>query len=566
MKPSCFIVLICLIFLSPVWPIGSDLRLSDNGHYLVKSDGMPFLWVGGTAWGLAERPGRSEVDKYLDNRKAKKFTVIQLCLFWGKRKGAERIFYVNPENYYGHRAFEGGTNPNTSAPAMVSGGSATSPNDFWDNVDYIVQAVKTRGLTLAILPVWGRRYVNAIYAGQSLQCFSETQMKSYGEFLGSRYKNEPHIIWVLGGDVDPSSGTNRRNHYRRMAEGIVKGVTGVSVGYNTAHSAWDSVLITYHPPGSQYTSSSYFHHEAWLDFNMSQIGTHAQNTDKIYPMVVSDYGKSPVKPIVHGEAGYEGPVDPLGIRREACHAFFGGAAGHTYGNMEGDYIWTFYPGWDSHLDSPGAAGIRHISGFLGTVGWVAFAPDQSIITTGEGSGITRNVAMRNSASDSLMVYFAGTAPVAIDLAKIASGTHVQSVWHNLTSGGTADGGIVPRSGVKTFSIPAGWSDGILLLHATDPANIAQPAMTAANPAPIRLYACPNPFSKELTLSIGCCPLTSGYPEIVIYDINGSLIQTLTPAWLKPAVTWNASGIPGGTYIARLTIGNKTITKKLTLIR
>ncbi len=67
------------------WLQYGKLRVSENGRYLVHEDETPFLWLGGTVWGMSEWLTREDVDYYLDNRKEKGVNVIQICLLWGKR-------------------------------------------------------------------------------------------------------------------------------------------------------------------------------------------------------------------------------------------------------------------------------------------------------------------------------------------------------------------------------------------------------------------------------------------------------------------------------------------------
>ena len=53
------------------------LQVTANGRYLEDSTGAPFFYLGDTAWELLHRLNREEADRYLSNRAAKGFTVIQ---------------------------------------------------------------------------------------------------------------------------------------------------------------------------------------------------------------------------------------------------------------------------------------------------------------------------------------------------------------------------------------------------------------------------------------------------------------------------------------------------------
>src|ERR687894_371368 len=54
-----------------------DLKVSENGRFLVHEDGSPFFYLGDTAWELFHRLDREEADRYLADRAGKRFTVIQ---------------------------------------------------------------------------------------------------------------------------------------------------------------------------------------------------------------------------------------------------------------------------------------------------------------------------------------------------------------------------------------------------------------------------------------------------------------------------------------------------------
>ena len=53
------------------------LKVSENRRFLVHADGSPFFYMGDTAWELFHRLNREEAEKYLENRRRKRFTVIQ---------------------------------------------------------------------------------------------------------------------------------------------------------------------------------------------------------------------------------------------------------------------------------------------------------------------------------------------------------------------------------------------------------------------------------------------------------------------------------------------------------
>jgi hypothetical protein len=62
--------------------------------------------------------------------------------------------------------------------------------------------------------------------------------------------------------------------------------------------------MTYHPqPKEKGGSSTWFHNDDWLDFNMFQTG-HCRNSN-VYEKITHDYNLTPVKPTMDGEPIYE---------------------------------------------------------------------------------------------------------------------------------------------------------------------------------------------------------------------------------------------------------------------
>ena len=451
-----------------------ELRVSENNRYLVDREGEPFFWLGGTSWGMSEWLTREDVDFYLDNRMEKGFNLVQVCLFWGKREEDPIRFTTNPVNAYGHKAFvEVDGKPDPMQPWLVSGGAPQNPNDYWDHVDYILQAAADRNLILAILPVWGRRYVNDTHPPYSEQVFSIPAMRSYGEFLGERYKAFPNLVWVLGGDVQADAGGSYLGHYRAMAEGIIKGITGDTVRWNEGSPIWDYALMTYHPDGSPMRNSSrWFHNDPWLDFNM--IETH-RSRDKVYAAVQQDYElRDPVKPTVQGEPDYEGTrpnmvTAGIHIRRQALQSYFAGAAGFTYGGKIDQYgngpLWSPYNNWKKMLDMEGARSMTNIKSFCLENGWPSWTPVHDLLTSNEGEGELQKVAVKNTKDRVYMIYFPDNSKATLNLENhFPAVENIRMQWYNPASGEyseandrsvkNAEAGIAP---------PEDWPDAILIL-------------------------------------------------------------------------------------------------------
>ena len=450
------------------------LRVSENNRYLVNAADEPFFWMGGTAWGMSEWLTREDVDIYLDNRAEKGFNLVQVCLFWGKREEDPVRFTVNPLNAYGHKAFvEVNGKPDPEQPRVIKGGTPQNSNDYWDHVDYIIQAASKRNMFIAVLPVWGRRYVNATHPPHSEPVFTIPGMRSYGEFLGKRFKGYSNIIWVLGGDVQADAGGHYLDHYRSMAEGIITGITGETIQWDENSPLWDQALISYHPDGAPLKNSSYwFHDDPWMDFNM--IETH-RSRDEVYKAVQQDYALGdPVKPTVMAEPDYEG-VRPnmvtagIHMRRQALQSFFAGAAGFTYGGKidhEGNGpLWSPYNNWKEMLDMEGARSMTNIKSFCLNHSWPDWIPNHDIIQSNLGDGEIQKVAVFTPPDSTYLIYFPDNSYANLDLANhFPEDEDIIVQWYNPASDSYSEEyKIAVIDGKLKVNPPDNWHDAILIL-------------------------------------------------------------------------------------------------------
>jgi len=485
MKKSLTLALSALLFGSavsadaPSWEQHGPLTVKEGSHVIEHTDGTPFLWIGDTGWALFQQLTREEVDRYLDDRAARGFTVIQAVAAWYPHGGGIKTGPFNPLNAYGHRPFAGEADaPNTGVPLVVPGGSATNPNDYWDNVDYAIEGIKKRNMVLGLLPNWGN-YVTAENAE-----INQEEARAYGEFLGQRYKDFPHIVWLMGGDTRAQTEGYDKNHrrldydkrpvFRAMAEGIVKGVTGQSPKWNEKHPAWDEVFMTYHPNGdSWYNSSKWFHQDAWLDVNGVEVW---KEVDDVHTVMLHDYQRTdPIKPSVFLEGSYEygaylhecGWVTPLKVRRQFYHSFFAGAAGHTYGAGP---IWAMrgtggmyncgYT-WEQALDFPGANQVAGVAkAFLRDHNWFEWVPDGDVIDGRVGLGANLKAGVRAASGDLALVYFSNNSHAKI---RNVLDRAAESYWFNPADGNQVAAERFAAGQSITMSVPTGWEDAILVL-------------------------------------------------------------------------------------------------------
>jgi hypothetical protein len=428
--------------------------VSANQRYLVTESGQPFFWLADTAWEIIHRLTREEIDHYLDNRQRLGFSVIQAV--------------VVPES-------DGLRSPNAYGEAPFFDLDPLQPNEaYFAHVDYLVRAAATRGLYVALLPMWGDKMTLLWGIGPVIFTLDNLDVaRRYGAWIGARYRDASSVVWILGGDRPALKDQDDwRPIWRALAEGIRAG-------------AGDDVLMSYHPWGHPEGTLA-LHDEAWLDFHMLQSG-HVWRDMPNWDAITRLLALTPPKPVLDSEPNYEDhAIDPFlrtwqpsygcyneyDVRKQAWRAVFAGACGHTYGHHS---IWQFYSPerapinfpqctWQQALERPGAAQLIHLRRLLEARAYLTRIPDQSLLRTPEGARATHMRATRDSEGSYALVYVpqAG-ARVALDLAWLGGGAG-QAWWLDPRSGVCIDLGSVQGS-LADFTTPDYGPDWVLVVDA-----------------------------------------------------------------------------------------------------
>jgi len=407
------------------------LRVCENRRYLEHEDGTPFFYLGDTAWELFHRLNREQVDQYLKNRAAKGFTVIQAVVL-------AELDGLDAPNPYGHTP-------------LVDNDPTRPSEPYFRHVDYVVARARELNLVIGMLPTWGSRWKT----GSGI--FTPENAKTYGCFLGARYRDEP-VIWILGGDHNPDN-ERERAIIEAMAAGLEEGDGG-------------NHLMTYHPRGPG-LSSDYFHDADWLDFNMFQ-SSHAARDHDNGVFAEHDYGLKPAKPTLDGEPRYEMLAvgfylanaarnvrfDDYDVRQAAYWSLLAGACGHTYGHSS---IWQMWqPGrkpvlwasvpWYESLDHPGAFQMGHVRKLFESRPFQKLVPDRSIIVNGPDSGPAKIRAARATDGSFAFVYSPRGEPFMVRVNCIAS-PRIRATWFDPRYGVTEPIHTTDTPGFQTFVPP-----------------------------------------------------------------------------------------------------------------
>ena len=419
------------------------LKVSENKRFLVFEDGTPFYYLGDTGWELFHRLNKDDTEKYLENRRAKGFTVIQAVAL---------------------SELDGLNTPNAEGNKPLIDNDPLKPNEgYFAHVDWVIKKAEEKGIFIGLLPTWGDKVDLATW-GKGPKIFNKENGYKYGQWIGNRYKNSPNIIWINGGDRDGGGANNP------IWEAIGEGVKSVDKNH----------LMTFHPWGEK-SSSEWFQNSKWLDFNMCQTG-HAQRSYAIYKrLIVRDYNLVPVKPCFDGEPRYEdhpvawnpevfGWFNDADIRQAMYWSLFSGSFGHTYGchpiwqmlTPEREPVGLARHNWYDVLDLPGAFDLIHARRLIESRPMLSRVPDQSLIIP---SYIPETDYIAATRGDGYaFIYFPTGWTTEIDLGKLGAQT-INAWWFDPHNGEAKLIENIPGKGTHKFTPPSGGrgNDWILVL-------------------------------------------------------------------------------------------------------
>jgi hypothetical protein len=345
-----------------------SVRVSPNGRYLEQSDGTPFFWLSDTAWNGALKADQKSWETYLNDRKKKRFTVVQFVMTqWiaGAGNADLRLAYQ-------------GTNSITIDPV------------FFQWMDEHFQSLNDYGLVAAPVLIWTAPwspFSKFLNPGDSLP---DDQIIRLSRYMVARY-GAYQVIWILAGDGDYKSEEGER--WKRIGEAVF--------GENPLR------LATIHPGGQQWVGAE-FGQEPWFSFIGYQSGHGDTPNDLKWlwqgpPATASD--AEPVHPIINLEPNYEnhrsfgsdGRFDAHAVRRAAYWSLLvSPPAGITYG-AHGVWSWETRPAlpmnhpntyvaqpWFDAINLPGSTDMKYLHELFSSLQWWTLRPDPVLIVTQPG--------------------------------------------------------------------------------------------------------------------------------------------------------------------------------------
>jgi hypothetical protein len=410
------------------------IKVSADGRHLEDSNGAPFSVQATASWSLITQLSLTNAETYLEDRRQRGFNTVIVNIITSKfTDGA-------PRNAAGVAPF---TTPN----------DFSTPNDaYFAHAEQVLQIAAQKGFLVFLTPAYFG--FDGGDEGWFQQIASSTPAKTntYGRYLGTRFRSQANVAWLLGGDYSPPAGSTGENNAVEMANGI------------RATDRADR-LYSYH--GGRHTvSRDQVAFRPFVNVNAVYSGP-----DNVAALCRSAYNGATM-PTFLIEAWFENEhgMTPFTLRKQAYWAITHCTAGQTLGNAP---IWNFGAAaaasfadntsvtWQTALNWPGSREQTWLFSLVSSIGARNLEPDQSdaVITAGMDSGA--NYASTGVTADkSLSVTYVPTArSLTVNLGWF--GGPVTLSWFDPTSGNftTISGSPFANTGTRSITTPGANADG-----------------------------------------------------------------------------------------------------------
>ena len=407
--------------------------VSPDHRSFLDQDGSPIMVRGDTAWGLVSNAGRwsgtwqSDIDTYVAARASEGFNAIYVAALGNTINGGR---YDTGATWDGVSPWDGGS---TSSLGPNVG---TLDSTYWNRVDYLVNAAKAAGVTVLLDivygdDIWENGRPGALSQNGTLP--TNAQMTTYGQMLGQRYKDDPNLVWMIGGDYFGNADAK------------------VSLTLDAIRAAGADQLISV---------------ENWDKTNSYATGlgkSYAQWSDvysyaPTYRQCEIAWKASPTIPLVWMDGYYDqdsGASNNLLYRQELGWALTSGSRGSTYGS---ESVWEWHSGALDAAQHPDTAARQMVTSWNAVSAlpeWSQLAPDTdstTVLTGDRGTKIANDDDYTSPTNDYITGSITPDGTLALIYVPVGGTAHV--TWANMKSGGRTAKWLDPTTG-QLQSVAAG---------------------------------------------------------------------------------------------------------------
>ena len=529
-----------LVLVAPLSSVAQTLSVDPTGRNLVDRQGQPAFLQADAGWSLFAQLNTADAATYLQARSVSGFNAVLVNLI-------EHKFASNPPyNAYGQPPF--------------TGRPFATPNEaYFAHVDTILAIAQQCGITLLVAPLYLGYACGSEGWCDEVKAATTAEMQAWGDYVGARYAYVPNIVWVLGGDTDPTT----------VAPKALEVVNGI-LAHDTTHP-W-----TAHNQRESWASGP------WPGQNWLTVNSFYSYTQEHYEWAQEGRGMTPVRPFFLMESKYENEhsVTMQQLRAAAYYTVIWGGCGNVYGNCPmwhfgSSPTWCGSVDWRGALSSPGTQSMTWVQRLFTSRRWWRLEPDyaNAVLTSGAGTYGQADYAVAASTSDgsSILAYLPTSRTVTIETTSLGPDS-VCAWWFRPGDGTTMFVGDFP-GGSSAFTPPAA-GDWVLVV---DKESLGFPAPGATigtsgvgerkAPRSAILAIMPNPLRGRGRLSFELA--SDAGVRVTLLDLQGRERACLADGPHRAGrveLPLEARGLEPGLYWCRVQAGARSEQRAVVIMR
>lgn len=397
--------------------VAFPLRLSDNKRYLVDKNKQPFLIKEFSAWGMLQVLSEADASAFLDSLQQKGFNTILTSIV----SNAPSQMGGNPPYWQGISPFNEQWNFST-------------PNEaYFKHVDHMFKMAEAKGFLVLALPFY-MGYRTDPTQGWWDELLGKNndiiKTRSYGEFIGKRYKDAANIIWIAGGDNNCEG--DLYAHEKSMIEGVK--------AFDKDH-LW-SGHFDMHLGSVWSTDNMLFKHQIDIDGEYAWTESALLDRGPLYRSELAQYHNN--KMIFQLDMSYEHDNPHFAdnenhqwMRRKMYDGLLSGCAGTSFASgMPGNHSYSF-KNWKPLMNTEGMQYASYCFRLFEKLPWHKLIPDEtnSTIIKGRENFGSRDYICAARASDSSVYVLYIPKGQSLEMnAKNISGKPMNMNWYNPRNG------------------------------------------------------------------------------------------------------------------------------------